>query len=135
MSRRLGYTVEERKGNKMKLRREHNSGPLIGQTTSSQIEILETIPFSPEGKMTGMFVSEQLADSSPPARRLLLQGPPASVKQLVKAETTMHDFTPGGHRTVWFAEARLSEKEWSELEHFVADKAYTRLLNSTKVRQ
>jgi magnesium-transporting ATPase (P-type) len=127
---RLGYTVEKRTSEEIILKKEREEN---GKKTTSKFEILETIPFSSEDQLTGMFVKER-TDEGATYNRLLLKGSPASIKKLV-TDTTMNDFAAGGLQTICFAEAELTEKEWTELVLFVGDTTYRRDQNSTKVNQ
>ena len=94
-------------------------------------QIRETIPFSPTDEMAGMYVKETGKDIKE-AHRLFLKGTRKAFEKIGK-EITAPDFTARGLATIFFAEAKLSGKEWQELELFVEGVNYQRNKNSEKV--
>ena len=122
--------MEQRTSKEIKLKKELENG----QFEKRHFEILETIPFSPEDNMTGMYVQETGQGMKAAVNRLFLKGTKHAFEKVVK-ENPVPDFTARGLTTVFFAEAKLSNEKWEELKEFVSDINYRRDKNSEKVRQ
>ena len=128
---RLGYYVEQRTSKEIKLRKELKGGKLARR----HFEILEMIPFSPEDNMTGMYVQETGQGIGGKAvNRLFLKGTKEAFEKVVK-NNPVPDYRAMGLKTVFFAEAKLSNEKWDELIDLVEDIDYRRDKNSEKVRQ
>jgi len=126
---RLGYVVQTRSSKEIRLKKRlTDEGEVV-----RQFQIRETIPFSPTDEMAGMYVKETGKDIME-AHRLFLKGTRKAFEKLGK-EITAPDFKARGLSTIFFAEAKLSGKEWQELELFVEGVNYQRNKNSEKVRQ
>ena len=124
---RLGFYVDQRTSKEIRLKKELRGGKL----EKRHFEILEMIPFSPEDNMTGMFVQET-GEGIAAVNRLFLKGTKEAFEFL---ENPVPDFTARGLKTVFFAEAKLSNAKWEELREFVDDINYRRDKNSEKVRR
>ena len=81
--------------------------------------------------MAGMYVKET-GKGIEEAHRLFLKGTREAFEKLGK-DITAPDFKARGLSTIFFAEAKLSGKEWQELELFVESVNYQRNKNSEKV--
>ena len=123
---RLGYHVEQRTSKEIKL---EIGG---GKEEYRHFEILEMIPFSPEDNMMGMYVQETGGGEA--VNRLFLKGTKEAVEKVVK-KNLVPDFRFRGLKTVFFAEAKLSNEKWEELVDLVEDINYRRDKNSEKVRR
>ena len=89
--------------------------------------------------MTGMFVQET-GKGTAAVNRLFLKGTKEAFEFLKETkenevtENPVPDFTARGLKTVFFAEAKLSNEKWEKLREFVDDINYRRDKNSEKVR-
>ena len=124
---RLGYYVEQRTSKEIKLKKELANGNF----EQRHFEILEMIPFSSEDNMTGMYVQET-AQGMKAVNRLFLKGTKGAFEGVVD-ENPVPDFSARGLTTVFFAEAKLSDEKWEELQEFVSKNNYRRDKNSEKV--
>ena len=125
---RLGYYVEQRTSKEIKLKKELEGG----KEERRHFEILEMIPFSPEDNMTGMYVQETGGRRA--VNRLFLKGTKEAFEKVVN-NNPVPDFRARGLKTVFFAEAKLSNEKWEELIDLVEDIDYRRDKNSEKVRR
>ena len=123
--------MEQRTSKEIKLKKELENG----QFEKRHFEILETIPFSPEDNMTGMYVQETGQGIGGKAvNRLFLKGTKEAFEKVVN-NNPVPDFRARGLKTVFFAEAKLSNEKWEELIDLVEDIDYRRDKNSEKVRR
>ena len=124
---RLGYVVQTRSSKEIRLKKKLTDEREVVR----HFQIRETIPFSPTDEMAGMYVKETGKDIKE-AHRLFLKGTREAFEKIGK-EITAPDFKARGLSTIFFAEAKLSGKEWQELELFVEGVNYQRNKNSEKV--
>ena len=128
--------MEQRTSKEIRLKKKLKNGKL----EEKHFEILEMIPFSPEDNMIGMFVQET-GKGTAAVHRLFLKGTKEAfeflkeTKEKEVTENPVPDFTARGLKTVFFAEAKLSNEKWEKLREFVDDINYRRDKNSEKVRR
>ena len=132
----------------------------IKQTIKS-FEIIETIPFSSDSDLMGMYVKE--VSGSDDSCRLILKGCPESMKRYLQSrqtagmfgsirdslqqgvdklktimntnEESIQDFSARGYQTRWFAEGILNENEASALTNYLESKEFKRQENTNKKLQ
>eukprot|EP00092_Neocalanus_flemingeri_P014276 GFUD01015397.1.p1 GENE.GFUD01015397.1~~GFUD01015397.1.p1 ORF type:complete len:1122 (+),score=237.76 GFUD01015397.1:136-3501(+) len=149
-ARRMGYALEKKSSKIIMLQ---------AKDKSTSYEILETIPFSTNSDLSGMYIKEKTELRDIP--RLVIKGSPESVKKFLHSrkgssasilksvqkgvsklktlmttnEEKIQDFSARGYQTVWFAEGVLDEKEHSALVRYLESSEYRKLENSERKLQ